>query len=44
MQPRLLTKLGSVHQVPITAGWTKVVWNRPMKFAWPSIHINSTKN
>ena len=36
------SNLGSVHQVPITAGWTKVVWN--MKFArhfytWPALGI-----
>ena len=33
------SNLGSVHQVPITAGWTKAVWN--MKF---SRHIASTGN
>ena len=26
------SNLGSVHQVPITAGWTESVWNT--KFAW----------
>ena len=40
------SNLGSVYQVPITAGWTEVVWN--MKFAWyfytwPALDIRSAK-
>ena len=36
------SNLGSVHQVPITAGWTKAVWNTKFTrhfYTWPALGI-----
>ena len=36
------SNLGSVHQVPITAGWTEAVWNTKFArhfYTWPALGI-----
>ena len=36
------SNLGSVHQVPITAGWTEAVWNTKFVrhfYTWPALGI-----
>ena len=36
------SNLGSVHQVPITAGWTEAVWNTKFAqlfYTWPALEI-----
>ena len=45
MQPATIDPildLGSVHQVPITAGWTEAVWNTKFTrhfYTWPELGI-----